>query len=140
MDVSEAFMKRHHHEHGDTRSVDALQLRIGRRVITDRLLYGVSRQAGAAYLRSGLRQAGIARRMGTSTSAVSRLLNAAGPRPSLTTLERFAAAVGHRLEVRLVPILAGYELEIQRFIERQFTARPSTPPPACSPVSRTPPR
>lgn len=133
-------MRSQHHEQDDMRSVHALQLRIGRRVITDRLLYSVSRQAGAAYLRSGLRHANIARRMGTSMSAVSRLLNAAGPRPSLTTLERFAGAVGHRLEIRLVPILAGYELEIQRLMERRVTAPPTAPPPACSPVSQTPPR
>ena len=42
--------------------------------------------------------------MGTSGSAISRLERAAGPRPSLTSLERYADVVGCYLEVRLIPL------------------------------------
>jgi hypothetical protein len=41
--------------------------------------------------------------MGTSPSVVSRLENVASCRPTLSTLESYALAVGCRLEVRLVP-------------------------------------
>jgi DNA-binding XRE family transcriptional regulator len=53
----------------------------------------------------GLTQDIIAKRMGTTRSAVSRLEAALGDRrhsPSLTTLRKYAKACGKRLEVRLV--------------------------------------
>ena len=48
----------------------------------------------------GLSQAGVADRMGTSQPAVARL-EAGGVDARLSTLERYAAAVGRRLELRL---------------------------------------
>lgn len=48
----------------------------------------------------GLTQADVATRMGTSQSAVARL-EAGGVDARLSTLERYAAAVGQRLELRL---------------------------------------
>lgn len=49
---------------------------------------------------AGLSQADVAARMGTSQPAVARL-EAGGVDARLSTLERYAAAVGLRMEVRL---------------------------------------
>jgi transcriptional regulator with XRE-family HTH domain len=54
----------------------------------------------AARARSGLTQAEIAARMGTTQSAVARL-ESGKTKPSLRTLEKFAAATGSRLTVAL---------------------------------------
>jgi transcriptional regulator with XRE-family HTH domain len=54
-----------------------------------------------ARARSGLTQAEIARRMGTTQSAVARLETER--LPSLRTLKRYAEAVGMKLVVRLEP-------------------------------------
>jgi transcriptional regulator with XRE-family HTH domain len=54
---------------------------------------------------AGLTQAEVAERMGTKTSAVARLEAGGGSQkhsPSIATLEKYAEAVGHRLEIRLV--------------------------------------
>jgi transcriptional regulator with XRE-family HTH domain len=48
----------------------------------------------------GLSQTEVAARMGTSQSAVARLESGAGD-VRLTTLERYAAAIGGRLDWRL---------------------------------------
>jgi predicted transcriptional regulator len=53
--------------------------------------------------KTGLTQAEVAERMGTTQSAVARLESAnAKHSPSLATLQRYAQALGHRVEVRLV--------------------------------------
>ena len=55
--------------------------------------------------RSGLTQAEIAKRMGTKLPAVARLestLTTGKHSPSIATLEKYAKAVGCRLEIRLV--------------------------------------
>src|SRR5437588_214183 len=60
--------------------------------------------------RAGLTQAEVAARMGTKTPAVARLEAGGGSRrhsPSLTTLRKYAAAVGCRLEIRLRPRVEG---------------------------------
>jgi len=52
---------------------------------------------------AGLTQADVAKRIGTTQSAVARLESrSARHSPSLATLERYAAALGCRLEVRFV--------------------------------------
>jgi ribosome-binding protein aMBF1 (putative translation factor) len=51
--------------------------------------------------KAGLTQAEVARRMGTTQSVVARIENAHNP-PNLRTLERYAEAIGRRIEVRLV--------------------------------------
>jgi predicted transcriptional regulator len=54
---------------------------------------------------AGLTQAQVAERMGTKAPAVARLENAlinGSPSPSLSTLRKYAAALGKRIEVRLV--------------------------------------
>ena len=54
--------------------------------------------------RAGLTQAEVAARMGTKTPAVARLEAGGGSQrhsPSVTTLRKYAEAVGCRLEIRL---------------------------------------
>lgn len=54
---------------------------------------------------AGLTQADVAERMGTKPSAVTRLESSLAEgrhSPSLSTLHKYARAVGRRLEVRLV--------------------------------------
>lgn len=56
---------------------------------------------------AGLTQADVAERMGTQTPAVARLEAGGGHQkhsPSLATLRKYAAAVGCRVEVKLVPL------------------------------------
>lgn len=55
---------------------------------------------------AGLTQAQIAERMGTHTPAVARLESALASgkhSPSLTTLRKYAAALGKKLEIRFAP-------------------------------------
>jgi transcriptional regulator with XRE-family HTH domain len=52
---------------------------------------------------AGLTQGEVARRVGTTQSAVARLESGAGRHsPSLATLQRYAKALGYRVELRLV--------------------------------------
>ena len=52
---------------------------------------------------SGLTQAEVAERVGTTQSAIARLESATPKHsPSIATLQRYARAIGYRLEVRLV--------------------------------------
>lgn len=52
---------------------------------------------------TGLTQAEVAARIGTTQSAVARLESAdAKHSPSIATLQRYASALGYKLEVRLV--------------------------------------
>lgn len=67
------------------------------------LEYQVADQLLRARTRAGLTQDAVAELMGTTKSAVSRLEGAGKHAPSLSTLERYASAVGCRLQVRLVP-------------------------------------
>lgn len=62
--------------------------------------YVLCREMIAARVRSGMTQAQLAQRMGTTQSVVARLEN--GQRsPSVKTLRRLANATGSRLVVRL---------------------------------------
>lgn len=52
---------------------------------------------------AGLTQADVATRIGTTQSAVARLESAVGKHsPSIATLQRYALALGYKLQVRLV--------------------------------------
>jgi transcriptional regulator with XRE-family HTH domain len=52
---------------------------------------------------SGLTQAEVAERAGTTQSAIARLESAASSHsPSVATLQRYAQALGYRVEIRLV--------------------------------------
>ncbi len=65
--------------------------------------YAVANEMLAARSRAGLTQEAVATRMGTTKSTVSRLESAGKHAPSLTSLKRYAKAVGCKVEIRLVP-------------------------------------
>ncbi len=56
---------------------------------------------------AGLTQADVAERMGTKAPSVARLESGGGSKrhsPSVSTLRKYAEAVGCRLEINLVPL------------------------------------
>jgi len=65
--------------------------------------YVLARAMLSARSKSGLTQEAVAELMGTTKSAISRLEAGGKHAPSLTTLKRYAQAVGCRLEIKLVP-------------------------------------
>ena len=65
--------------------------------------YALIREMLAARSMLGLTQEAVAALMGTTKSAISRLETAGKHTPSLTTLKKYAQAIGCRLEIRLVP-------------------------------------
>jgi DNA-binding XRE family transcriptional regulator len=65
--------------------------------------YALVRELLAARSRAGLTQGAVAELMGTTKSAVSRLEAAGKHAPSMTTLKKYAQAVGCHLEIKLVP-------------------------------------
>lgn len=66
------------------------------------LEYQVADQLLRARSRAGLTQDAVAERMGTTKSAISRLESAGKHTPSLSTLQRYARAVGCEIQVKLV--------------------------------------
>ena len=64
--------------------------------------YALAHQMLQARTRVGMTQEDVAQRMGTTKSAVSRLESAKKHAPSLATLQKYASALGCRLELRLV--------------------------------------
>jgi DNA-binding XRE family transcriptional regulator len=67
--------------------------------------YLLVRELLGARSRAGLTQEDVAASMGTTKSAVSRL-EAASHSPSVSTLKKYAQAVGCDVEIRLVPASA----------------------------------
>jgi len=65
--------------------------------------YSLVRELLTARARAGLTQEEVAKSMGTTKSAVSRLEAGGKHSPSVTTLEKYARAVGCHLEIRLIP-------------------------------------
>lgn len=65
--------------------------------------YTLVRDMLAARARLGLTQEAVAELMGTTKSAISRLEAAGKHAPSLTTLKKYARAVGCHLEIKFVP-------------------------------------
>lgn len=65
--------------------------------------YTLTREMLVARSKLGLTQESVAELMGTTKSAISRLESAGKHVPSLTTLKKYAQAVGCRLEIKLVP-------------------------------------
>jgi len=65
--------------------------------------YALAREMLSARSKSGLTQEIVAELMGTTKSAVSRLESAGKHTPSISSLKRYARAVGCRLEIKLVP-------------------------------------
>ena len=87
-----AFLAKARARKGFSEAYDALELE-----------YNVTNQLLKARARAGLTQDAVAERMGTTKSAVSRLEGAGKHAPSLSTLRRYAQAVGCELQVKLVP-------------------------------------
>lgn len=87
-----SFLERARKRKGFSAAYDALELE-----------YQVVDQLIKARARAGLTQDAVAEIMGTTKSAISRLEAAGKHAPSLSTLKRYADAVGCKLEVRLVP-------------------------------------
>jgi DNA-binding XRE family transcriptional regulator len=67
------------------------------------LEYSVASQMLKARSKAGLTQDAVAELMGTSKSAVSRLEGVGKHAPSLSTLKKYAKAVGCDLQVKFVP-------------------------------------
>jgi DNA-binding XRE family transcriptional regulator len=65
--------------------------------------YAIASQMLAARSRAGLTQEAVASRMGTSKSTVSRLESAGKHAPSLSSIKRYAEAVGCTIEIKLIP-------------------------------------
>lgn len=65
--------------------------------------YALVREMLSARARLGLTQEAVAELMGTTKSAISRLEAAGKHAPSLTTLKKYAHAVGCHLEIKFVP-------------------------------------
>ena len=86
------FLKRASARKGFSDAYDALELE-----------YQVADQRLKARARAGLTQDAVAEIMGTTKSAISRLESAGKHAPSLSTLKRYADAVGCKLQVKLVP-------------------------------------
>lgn len=72
--------------------------------------YLLVRELLAARTRAGLTQEEVAGLMGTTKSAVSRLEAAGKHAPSVTTLKKYAHAVGCHIEIKLVPGALGGSL------------------------------
>lgn len=87
-----AFLGRARSRKGFSDAYDALELE-----------YQVAHQLLKARTRAGLTQDAVAEIMGTTKSAISRLEAAGKHAPSLSTLNRYAHAVGCKLQVKLVP-------------------------------------
>jgi len=65
--------------------------------------YALVREMLTARARLGLSQEAVAELMGTTKSAISRLEAAGKHAPSMTTLKKYARAVGCHLEIKFVP-------------------------------------
>lgn len=67
--------------------------------------FKLARELIEARAKAGLSQSDVAERMGTSQPTVARLES--GHKPSLKTLERYAEAVGMKVEISLVVVGQG---------------------------------
>lgn len=65
--------------------------------------YALFKEMLTARARLGLSQEAVAELMGTTKSAISRLEAAGKHAPSLTTLKKYAHAVGCHLEIKFIP-------------------------------------
>lgn len=65
--------------------------------------YALAKEMLAARARVGLSQEAVAELMGTTKSAISRLEASGKHAPSITTLKKYAHAVGCHLEIKFVP-------------------------------------
>ena len=65
--------------------------------------YALAHEMLSARMRAGLTQEAVADRMGTTKSAVSRLEGAGKHAPSMSSLKRYADAVGCTLKIEFIP-------------------------------------
>ena len=65
--------------------------------------YSLVRELLTARAKAGLTQGQVAESMGTTKSAVSRLEAVGKHSPSVSTLKKYARAVGCDVEIRLIP-------------------------------------
>ena len=72
-----------------------------RALTTDRTLQALVADLVAARVAAGMTQEEVAARMRTTRSVVSRLESGVRTRPTLTTIERYAVAVGATVEIRV---------------------------------------
>lgn len=82
-------------------SAPARRRRRAQALSRDRTLQMLVAELVAARTDAGLSQADVAARMFTTASAVSRLESGRVTRPTLTTIENYARAVGARVEIRV---------------------------------------
>lgn len=87
----EAFLKKAGKKEGFRKAYDDLEEE-----------YLLVREMLSARSESGLTQEAVAALMGTTKSAVSRLESGGKHAPSITTLKKYAKAVGCNLEIKLV--------------------------------------
>ena len=80
---------------------EARKKRPTRTLTTDRILQALVAELVAARLAAGMTQDEVAARMWTTRSVVSRLESGVRTRPTLTTVERYAVAVGALIEIRV---------------------------------------
>ncbi len=79
----------------------ARENRRSRAFARDRALQLLVSDLVAARTVAGMPQEEVALRMCSTTSAVSRLESGVGTRPTLSTIEKYALAVGARVEIRV---------------------------------------
>ena len=72
-----------------------------RALTTDRTLQALVADLVVARVAAGMTQEQVAARMWTTKSVVSRLESGVRTRPTLTTIERYAVAVGATVEIRV---------------------------------------
>jgi len=92
----EAFLKRALKRKGFSEAYDGLEDE-----------YRLVRELLAARVNAGLTQEEVAASMGTTKSAISRLEGVGAHSPSVSTLKKYAKAVGCDVEIRLVPSARG---------------------------------
>ena len=85
------------------RTVAGKSIRMETLLQRERLNAAVARQIHDARVAAGLSQRELAKLVGTSHSVINRLEDADYDGHSLSLLKRIAAALHHRIEVRLVP-------------------------------------
>lgn len=75
--------------------------RRSRTLAADRTLQALVADLVAARMAAGMTQEDVAARMSTTKSVISRLEGGLRTRPTLGTIEKYALAVGARLEIRV---------------------------------------
>ena len=88
--------------------------------------YALAREMLSARARAGLTQEAVADRMGTTKSAVSRLEGAGKHAPSVTSLKKYAEAVGCTLKIEFIP------QSVKRRVPTQPGVRANAPRARCS--------